>query len=215
MNEYTRPNPERAALLTIDTQRDFSLPGAPAEIPGTAAVVPDIARLLERLRALERPIVHVVRLYRPDGSNVDACRRAAIEDGAAIARPGSTGSELVDELRPEGASDLDADALLAGDLDELGPLEWALYKPRWGAFYETPLESHLDALGVDTLVVCGCNFPNCPRTTVYEASKRDYRVVFVADATSGTYERGLEELEGIGVSVMETDEALEWLTPGA
>jgi len=60
--------------------------------------------------------------------------------------------------------------------------------------------------------VCGCNFPNCPRTTVYEASERDFRVVFVPDATSGVYERGVRELENIGVAVKETDEAVEWIT---
>jgi nicotinamidase-related amidase len=45
---------------------------------------------------------------------------------------------------------------------------------------------------VDTVLVCGCNFPNCPRTTIYEASAL-FQIVFVPDATSGAYERGLEE----------------------
>lgn len=90
MNEYTEPNPDRAALLTIDVQRDFTLPDAPATIPGTMEAVPRMAALADAFRHNERPIVHVVRLYRSDGSNVDACRRAAIEDGADIVRPGAT-----------------------------------------------------------------------------------------------------------------------------
>lgn len=69
--------------------------------------------------------------------------------------------------------------------------EWVMYKPRWGAFYGTTLEERLRALDVDTLVVCGCNFPNCPRTTIYEASERDFHIVFVSDATSAVYEQGL------------------------
>jgi nicotinamidase-related amidase len=34
MDDYTRPNPDRAALLTIDVQNDFTRPDAPATIDG-------------------------------------------------------------------------------------------------------------------------------------------------------------------------------------
>jgi hypothetical protein len=52
------------------------------------------------------------------------------------------------------------------------------------------------------VVFAGCNFPNCPRTSIYEASERDFRVVVARDALSGLYERGERELEGIGVQLM-------------
>jgi nicotinamidase-related amidase len=64
-------------------------------------------------------------------------------------------------------------------------------------------------LGVDTLVFCGCNFPNCPRTTIYEASERDYRIVLVEDAVSGIYEEGKTELRRIGVRIWPTQKLLE------
>lgn len=51
----------------------------------------------------------------------------------------------------------------------------------------------------------GCNFPNCPRASIYEASERDFRVVVIADATSGFDERAQRELENIGVSVRSTE----------
>lgn len=86
-----------------------------------------------------------------------------------------------------------------------------MYKPRWSAFYRTGLKDFLTAQSVDTVVICGCNFPNCPRSTAYEASERDYRLVFVADATSGVYERGIEELENIGVAVQSTTDTIEWI----
>ena len=211
MDRHVEPNRDAAALLTIDVQRDFTASGAPAEIPGTAEAAERVGRLARVFRVRGDPIVHVVRLYRRDGSNVDPPRRAAVEAGDEIVAPGSEGAELVEELRPSASTRLDPEVLLGGDLQPLGEDEWAMYKPRWGAFYRTPLAAHLDALSVDTLVVCGCNFPNCPRTTVYEASERDFRVVFVADAVSGTYERGLEELSGIGVAVANTDEVIDWL----
>lgn len=212
MNEYVRPDRDNAVLLTIDTQNDFTLAGAPAEIDGTAEAVPRMQRLIEIFRSRQIPIVHVVRLYEEDGSNVDPCRRADIEAGSNIVQPGTDGAELVAELKPSTDVRLNADRLLSGEFQQIGPHEHVMYKPRWGAFYRTDLGDFLDRLSVDTIVVCGCNFPNCPRTTIYEASERDYRIVFVPDATSGVYERGVRELENIGVAVKDTEMTIEWLT---
>lgn len=211
MTDYVRPDPSSAALLTVDVQRDFTVDGAPAEIDGTRAAVPRIRRLVDAFRSAGAPVVHVVRLYRADGSNVDRCRRAAIEDGAEIVRPGSEGAELVPELKPTPEVALDPERLFDGECQRVGPEEWLLYKPRWSAFYETPLEEHLDERGVDTVVVCGCNFPNCPRATIYDASARDYRIAFVPDATSRTYERGVAELADVGVAIQTVDEAVAWI----
>ena len=55
---------------------------------------------------------------------------------------------------------------------------------------------------IDTLVICGGNVPNGPRATSYEASGRDFRAVFAADAISGACERGLQEPRAIGVPVL-------------
>jgi nicotinamidase-related amidase len=211
MNEYVRPNRDSAVLLTIDTQNDFTLAGAPAEIDGTGEAVPQMQRLVELFRSRQAPIVHVVRLYEEDGSNADRCRRADIEAGADIVRPGTDGAELVAELKPSTDVRLDADRLLNGGFQEISPHEHVMYKPRWSAFYRTDLTDFLDTRSLDTIVVCGCNFPNCPRTTIYEASERDYRIVFVPDATSGVYERGVRELEDIGVAVKETGDTIEWM----
>src|SRR4030042_6074041 len=115
VNPYPAPRPGSPALLTIDVQRDFALPGAPLEIPGTIEVAPRIRRLLDAFRAAGRPIVHVVRLYQEDGSNVDPVRRAAVEGGARMAAPGSDGAELLDALTPDPPLRLDAEALLRGE----------------------------------------------------------------------------------------------------
>lgn len=208
-DSYTQPVLSESCLLTVDVQNDFVLPGAVAEIPGTHEKIPVMRRLLDGFRDADRPIVHVVRLYQSDGSNVDPCRRGAIENGAAIVRPDSDGAELVDELKPSSSVQLDSGTLLDGKMQSIGPSEWVIYKPRWGAFYRTPLDDHLREFGVNTIVVVGCNFPNCPRTTVYEASERDYRIVLVEDAVSGLYERGKKELENIGVRVWTGEECLK------
>ena len=159
MDTYTRPDPEQAALLTIDTQNDFTLPGAPAEIEGTVDAVPRMARLAGAFRSAEAPIVHVVRLYEADGSNVDRCRRAAIEEGAEIVRPGTDGAELVEKLKPSEDVGLEADRLLDGEFQQLGSREWLLYKPRWSASSGPSLNRSM-SIGIRTGVIdCNrCNF---------------------------------------------------------
>ncbi|MFI5909701.1 cysteine hydrolase family protein [Dactylosporangium sp. NPDC051541] len=192
---WTRPEWDRAALLTIDTQVDF-VEGGASPIPGTAAVLPAVAALLEAFRAARRPIVHVIRLYR--GDDVDLPRRTLLAAGAPVVRPGSPGSQLAPPLQPPGAPPLDADKLLAGEFQALGPGEWAMWKPRWGAFHRTELDGFLRGLDVSTVVVAGCNFPNCPRAAVLGASERDFRVVVASDAISGVDGRHLEEAGRLG-----------------
>lgn len=213
MSSYVSPEFDSVALVSIDVQRDV-LDGQPFEIPGSSAAAASIARLADAFRTAGRPIVHVVRLYREDGSNVDPCRRGAIENGLRVLIPDSSGAEIAEGLVPEHSA-LDTELLLSGGLQELGPNEIAVYKPRWGAFYETSLEGHLRALPVSTLVFCGCNFPNCPRTSIYEASERDFRVVLAEDAISGLYGRGRDELVNIGVALMSTEEVIASLQPVA
>lgn len=207
---YTAPDFTSSALITIDTQCDV-LDGQPLEIPGTSAALPAMQRLLDGYRQASRPIVHIVRLYRLDGSNVDLCRRRLVEEGTAMLAPGSEGSELAPGLLPDSSIRLDPDLLLTGEVQEVGPCEAVIYKPRWGAFYDTTLEAHLRSQGVSTVIFCGCNFPNCPRTSVYEASERDFRVVVASDALSGLYERGQSELSAIGVALLSAREVLDSL----
>jgi nicotinamidase-related amidase len=205
---YLPPDFSAAALLTIDTQRDV-LDGGSIEISGTSQVLPQMQALVEAFRAAHRPIVHVVRLYRPDGENVDLCRRSLVEGGASILAPATHGAQLAPVLLPDDCPALDSELLLSGGIQPLGPREAVVYKPRWSAFYGTPLEAHLRGLGVSTLVFAGANFPNCPRASIYDASCRDFRLALAEDAVSGLYERGRAELENIGVSLMRSDAVAE------
>lgn len=205
------PHYDRCALITIDVQCD-TLDGGPAEIPGTSAAVLAIARVAETFRAAGGPIYHAVRLYQSDGSNVDLCRRSPIEAGEKFFMAGSTGSGLAPELSTVAP---DARLLLTGEFQHVGDREMIFYKPRWGAFFETNLEERLRAEGIDTLVFAGCNFPNCPRTSIYEASERDFRIVLVTDAMSRIYDRGVDELRAIGVAMAQTTELAALLGPQA
>lgn len=201
MDRYTAPEWTHSALITVDTQCD-TLDGRPFEIPGTTAILPLMQSLLASFRSAARPIVHIVRIYRADGSNVDRCRRARVESGTPLVLTGSPGCQLAPELLPRPGTLLDTDLLLSRGIQSIGDNEVVMYKPRWGAFYETPLERHLRSLGISTLVFSGCNFPNCPRTSIYEASERDFRIVLADDAVSGLYDRGRDEMKNIGVELI-------------
>lgn len=211
MTNYTSPDFASVALITIDTQCD-TLDGQPFEIPGTSAILPNLQALLKAMRTAGKPIIHIVRIYKADGSNVDLCRRQVVEEGARLVLEGSAGCQLAPAILPAPQVRLDPALLLAGGVQTLAANEVAMYKPRWGTFYQTPLHDYLQKLGVSTLLFGGCNFPNCPRTSIYEASERDYRVALVEDAVSGLYEQGRKELKNIGVTLMTTQAAIEALT---
>lgn len=204
MERCAETDGRRCALLTIDVQKDFALPGASFEIPGTAKRLSKMAEALRAAREAGMLILHVVRLYKKDGSNAEAFRLADVLAGRGPVLAGSEGAELPEELLPRAGGKLDAELLLSGGFQSLGPREWVMYKPRFGAFYQTDLEAFLRNRGVDTLVFSGCNFPNCPRTSLYEAGERDFGLAVLRDALSGLYERGEEELKGIGVRMFET-----------
>lgn len=204
MKKYTEANFKSSAVITIDTQCD-TLDGQPLEIPGTSAALPKIKMILDAYREKRMSIVHIVRIYKKDGSNVDLCRKEAVENGAQMLLESGSGCELASEMFKSSVK-LDSELLLSGGIQKINEHEVIIYKPRWGAFYNTPLESYLKEIGVDTLVFVGCNFPNCPRTSIYEASERDFKVVLVEDAVSGLYPKGIEEMLNIGVHVVKAED---------
>ena len=186
-------------------------PNSPYRAAGIRRVRPVLRRLAQGFRGQGARLFHAVRLYRPDGSNVDACRRQAVEEGLRVFMPGTLGAELLDEVKPEAGVRLDPSGLLSGRFQALGPDEWAFYRPRWGAFHGTTLEARLEQLGVTTLVICGFNFCTAMRATIYEASARDFRIVLVTDAVGDATEADFGELCRIGVYLMTAESCLDWL----
>lgn len=201
MDRHTEPHWPNSALITIDMQRDFADEGA-FPVAGTSAVVPRLRELVDTYRAQAKPIFHALRIYLPDGSNADRVRRAALARGARIVIPGSEGVQLVGGVLAAPVV-LDTAGLLSGQPQQIGPAEYLLYKPRWNAFYDTRLLALLAEHEVDTVVIGGCNYPNCPRATAFGASERDLRVVMASNALSGFDERSAPEMERIGVQSMD------------
>ena len=61
----------RSAVIVIDMHRgSIDAPGT-VFVPGAAAIVPVLARLLERARSVGVPIIYVVHQLRGDGSDAE------------------------------------------------------------------------------------------------------------------------------------------------
>lgn len=172
------------ALLIIDMQNDFVLPGSPVTVAGAAATVPTIRQLLDAFRTHRWPVLHITRAYRADGSDVERFRREDFLRGPQYLLPGSPGAQIVPELAPL-------------------PGEPVLIKPRFSAFMGTPLDLVLRRLGVAELVIAGTQYPNCIRATVLDAVCLDYAVTLVTDAcsaqTNAVAQANIADMAAIGV----------------
>lgn len=208
---YTTLEPERSALLVIDTQNDYCDRSGARPVAGVDGIMPALVASIELFRRAGRPVVHVVRLYRADGSNVDPCRRWQFERGDA--RPvvaGTWGAELFPATCPSYAA-LDMEALLGGVVQELARGEFAVYKPRFGAFHGTPLREFLGSNDVSSTVISGVTFPNCVKATQVGATDNDLRVGLIPEACTEVDEAGLAAMQGQGVQLMTLKSVAELL----
>lgn len=158
------------ALLIVDMQNDFVLPGAPATVAGARATIPSIVALREHARNQSWRIIHVVREHRADGNDVEYSRQNLFHGGQGICVVGTSGARIVDELMPQ-------------------PEDIVLTKQRFSAFLGTELDFLLRRMRVGTVVLAGTQYPNCIRATAVDALARDYQVIVVTDACSSQTER--------------------------
>lgn len=185
--------PERAALLMIDMQNGFIDAASALCVEGAAATVPACADALRAAREQGIAVFHVRRRYAADGSDVEPVRyRAWVEGGRPLCAEGECPASLdvPDVLTP-------ADG------------ERVLVKPRFSAFFDTPLHRVLRGAGVDTVVLLGTTTPNCIRATCYDALSLGYNAVVLEDATSSrtpeVQAANIADMAHIGAAVISTD----------
>jgi ureidoacrylate peracid hydrolase len=76
------------------------------------------------------------------------------------------------------------------------PSEHVIKKHRYSGFFGTDLDMILREWGVDTVIISGTTTENCCHATARDAMFRNYRVIFLSDATA-TYDypdRGFGEM---------------------
>jgi maleamate amidohydrolase len=150
---------ENVALLIIDVTEGFIETCHRIGVfdnPVFSGCLDNVATLLEKFRASNKPVVHIT-FDRVNERFLGAATRRSISKENQNARD----DKIVPQLEPHA--------------DEL-----VLRKSKASAFFGTPLDVYLRSQGIDTLVISGTTTSGCIRATVIDAFSHGYRV-FVAE----------------------------------
>jgi nicotinamidase-related amidase len=167
--QVNKIDPARTAMIVVDMQNDFVAVGAPMETPAARAIVPRLVEALKICRDAGTRVIYTAHVHRRDGSDMGLfddmhppiANRAALVDG-------TPGVDIYAELAPaEG--------------------EHVIKKHRYSAFFGTDLDIVLREWNIDTVIISGTTTENCCLATARDAMFRNYRVVFLSDATA-TYD---------------------------
>ena len=187
------------ALMIIDMQRDFVMPGGFGEALGNdvtslwSAVQP-IKNMLEAARRIGMRAIHTREGHRPDLSDCSPSKlmrgRGAKKIGdmgpmGRILVRGEAGHDIVPELAPQ-------------------PGEVVIDKPGKGAFFATDLDLVLHNRRIESLIVCGVTTEVCVTTTVREANDRGYECVVLSDCV-GSY---FPEFQRVALEMVKAQGAL-------
>ena len=182
-----RPEPLRVsardtAVIVIDMQNAYASIGgyvdkAGFDVAPAAAVIGQIARVLETARAAGMPVIYLQNGWDADyveagtpaspnwhKSNALRTMRARPELAGQLLARGGWDYELVDALAPQ-----------PGDI--------RLHKTRYSAFFNSQLDSVLRSRGIRTLVFVGIASNVCVESTLRDGFHLEYFGVMLEDAT--------------------------------
>ncbi len=161
-----RIEPSKTALIVVDMENDFIASGAPMETPAGRKMLPTLQRVISFCREVGIRVIYTTHAHRRDGCDMGLfgdlwppiASRAGLVDG-------EPGIDIYPDIAPRG-----------NDI--------VIKKHRYSGFYGTDLEIVLRGLGADTVVITGVTTENCCHATARDALFRDYKVVFLSDATA-------------------------------
>jgi len=185
---------KKTALIIIDMQNDYVLSHASECIEGALDIVPNIKVLLDMARNNSTPIFHVYREYRSDGSDIEKTRLDAFMRGEKYCVPDTYGCEIIDALLPRDG-------------------EYRIVKNRFSAFMNTELDFILRRLNIENISICGIQYPNCIRASIFDGVALGYDVTLITDATAAKTEEiaqaNILDIKNIGVECVTTKEYIK------
>jgi len=195
-------DPRKTALLVIDMQDEFVKPHwTPFWVPEATRIVKRVRGLIDFCRSKKIPIIFTAfalthfYLDRPKFGAFMPNRYPSVPDDPSWFRDG----RIWRELQPR-------------------EKEVVMYKPSYGAFYDTPLESILKNLERDTVVICGTLTNFCCGTTARQAYERGFKVIVGSDVTASDdpelHEAELKTLRKGFAMVTTSDEIIKKLSDG-
>jgi ureidoacrylate peracid hydrolase len=179
-------DPSRTALVVVDLQNDFCAPGGwlhgiGVDVSVLAAAVGLSAQAVSAARAADVPVIWLNWGNRSDQAN--------LPPGVAhVYDPAGTGEGIGSRTAGNGSRVLTKDAWGAALVDGLvaEPQDIHVDKYRMSGFWDTPLDSILRNLRVDTLIFAGVNSDQCVYATLIDAACLGYDVVMLTDASATT-----------------------------
>jgi nicotinamidase-related amidase len=198
-------DPATTALVIIDMQRDFLLPGGFGALLGNdvsmlTKVVEPLSTVLDAARGAAMMVIHTREGHRPDLTDCPPSKLARGHLDTPIGAEGPNGRVLV---RGEEGHAI---------IDELAPIdgEVVLDKPGKGAFYATDLELLLRNARITSLVVTGVTTEVCVHTTVREANDRGFECLVLSDCV-GSY---FPEFQEVGLRMIVAQGGIfGWVAP--
>jgi ureidoacrylate peracid hydrolase len=192
-------DPTCTALLVIDMQKGFCDPESRMEKAGIGtenqrAILPDVFRLVDLAREHGLPVLWSQQTHYPE----DVTRRRRIpshidKQNWAPCLKGTWEVDFVDEV---------ADAIQPDDL--------IVEKHRASVFFETTLDTKLRMLGIEQIIISGCNTDFCVETTIRDGYYRDMDVIVVRECVAGPrkqfHEDTLAKVETYFGAVVSLDE---------
>ncbi|MGW2899255.1 cysteine hydrolase family protein [Streptomyces sp. NPDC001212] len=147
------------ALIVIDMINTYDHEDAELLVPSARRVVPVVARLIERARAADVPVI-----YANDNFGLWRSHHGELVE-TALAR---SHAELVEPIRP------DDDSLF-------------VIKARHSVFYETPMSYLLWQLDIGNVVLCGQVTEQCVLYSALDAHIRHLSVTVPRDAVASIH----------------------------
>lgn len=173
---------DHIALVCIDMQRDFCLPGGFAESLGNNLAniqpcIPVIAKLQAAFRKAGLPVIHTKECHKPDLSDLPTAKRNRGNPGQKIGDVGPMGRILIDG---EEGSDF---------IPDCQPQEYELViaKPGKDTFYGTDFHEYLMRRNITNLIITGVTTEVCVQTTMRCANDRGYDCLLVEDGTDSFF----------------------------
>ena len=173
-------DPRHTALLVVDMQRDFCVPGWAFDRLGVdlsmyPPMIPRLAGLIQAARSSSVPVVYVQMTVLPGRASESPAQirfnlrlhLASHGEGEPLQYTvdGSEGQAVIDELAPE-----------PGDL--------VVKKYRSSGFWGTNLDLLLRSNAIKSVVMTGATTEGCVESTARDALFNDYYVVVVEDCVA-------------------------------
>jgi len=163
------PDRSAVALLLVDVINDLEFDGGEHLLSTAIPMAKALAKLKRRAKADGIPAIYVNDNFGRWRSDFPALVKRCLEGGVR-------GEPIVAQLQPEAE-------------------DYFVLKPRHSAFYQTPLESLLEYLGVTTVILTGMAADICVLFSANDAYMRGFRLFVPADCiASENEERNREAL---------------------